>query len=193
MGVERSKQHVFQAASDTWNELVVYEKIEETKLPVMAAVHDEVPAMEHHKDFESAHIESPANDLQSAKVNPISEFDLVIALVHFHLPPTHINPYPLPDQLPGPSLYTSQNTSKLKRKDIILAHLDKEPKKIKLTPSNLIHRHPISKPNTPPPELLSQPKIIQSNKVYHKEAKRKFSFKTQAREKARAPKILLRG
>jgi hypothetical protein len=186
MGVERSGQHVFQAGSDTWNELVEYEKIEEAKLVVTVAVYDEVPTMEHHRDFESTHIESPANDLQSAKLNPISELDLVTALVPFQLTPTHIDPYPLPDQLPGPSPYTSQTTSKPKRKDIILVHSDKKPKKIKLTPSNLIHPHPISKPTTPPPELISQPKIIQSNKVYHKAAKRKFSPKTQAREKTQS-------
>ena len=186
VGVEKSGQHVFQAASDTWNELVEYEKIEETKLAMTVAVHDEVLTMEHHRDFESAHIKSLANDLQSTKVNSISEPNLVTALVPFQLTLAHIDPYPLPDQLPGPSPYTSQTTSKPKRKDIILAHSDKEPKKIKLTPYNLIHPHSISKPTTPPLELLSQPKIIQSNKVYHKAAKRKFSLKTQGREKAQS-------
>ncbi|GMY29672.1 hypothetical protein FCV25MIE_24914 [Fagus crenata] len=90
-GVKRSGQYVFQVASDTWNELVEYEKIEETKLAVTVAVHDEVPAMEHHRDFKSAHIKSPANYLQSAKVNLISEPDLVTALVPFQLTPTHID------------------------------------------------------------------------------------------------------
>uniref|UniRef100_A0A2N9GTK3 Uncharacterized protein n=1 Tax=Fagus sylvatica TaxID=28930 RepID=A0A2N9GTK3_FAGSY len=68
---DRSGQHVLQAASDTWNELMEYEKIEETKLAVTVAVHDEVLAMEYHRDFEFAHIKSPANDLQFAKVSMV--------------------------------------------------------------------------------------------------------------------------
>uniref|UniRef100_A0A2N9H5A5 RNase H type-1 domain-containing protein n=1 Tax=Fagus sylvatica TaxID=28930 RepID=A0A2N9H5A5_FAGSY len=64
-GGKEIRAYVFR--HDTWNELVEYEKIEETKLAVTVAVHDEVPTMEHHRDFKSAHIKSPANDLQSAK------------------------------------------------------------------------------------------------------------------------------
>ncbi|GMY34479.1 putative ribonuclease h protein [Fagus crenata] len=66
-GEESSWQQAVQSASEKWNEMVENEKTEETKLPVTAAVHDEVPAMEHNKYFETVDIGSPANDLQCAK------------------------------------------------------------------------------------------------------------------------------
>jgi hypothetical protein len=62
-GEESSWQQAVQSASDKWNEIVENEKTKETKLPVMAAVNDEVPAMEHNKYFETVDIGSPANDL----------------------------------------------------------------------------------------------------------------------------------
>ena len=129
IGEDSSLQQAVQLASEKWNELVENEKTEETKLLVTAAVHDEVSAMEHHRYFETVDIGSLANNLQCAKVNPISEPDLFTTLVPFPLTPTHIDPNPLPGQLLDPCPYISQTTSKPKHKEIPLAHIDKNPRK----------------------------------------------------------------